>query len=277
MKKIFLSFVFVWGISALFAQTVSPVQSSARPLGLDIISPVYKAGSDATSAGFQANNLPFFNSFRNSSALSSGDPLPGANNVRIDPSSLYVSNDYDMRAYFVSEIADYHNTLGLNATGSGIASGNPEIVFPDTSTRDTAFLGGDEPGDGGRTNWKPLLPGDFVELGTISAGSTLDFFVISDGVQGGTGVISTNPSANTPSYQYVAAFAFTDVNSPYILLAYEDIIGGGDEDFNDLLIAVDFGAANIQAIVTPEPSTFLILGFLCALLLLMRRRKFARS
>ena len=51
----------ITGAGGLQAQTsggtVSPVQASARPFGLNIVGPVMEAGSDAAAASFQQNVL----------------------------------------------------------------------------------------------------------------------------------------------------------------------------------------------------------------------------
>lgn len=63
------------------------------------------------------------------------------------------------------------------------------------------------------------------------------------------------------------------VNSPYLFIAYEDLLGGGDKDFNDVIVAVDIGAANVASLLaTPEPSTWLMLGSLVGFVAWARRR-----
>lgn len=63
----------------------------------------------------------------------------------------------------------------------------------------------------------------------------------------------------------------------YLVLAWEDIKNGGDLDYNDVVMAVDFGKANLQHLSgdtqsVPEPGT---IGGLAALgaSLLVRRLK----
>ena len=132
------------------------MQIDVRPFGLEIVDTVKLAGSDAASAQFQSDMLPGLAGLCDAGWVNG---LPPA--VSVDPSRLDLATAADVRVYFVSEDAAYHNTLGFNADGDGIASGNPLLIFPDATS------GGDT-----RTNRAPLLPGDFVdsELATIGCG-----------------------------------------------------------------------------------------------------------
>lgn len=49
--------VLLLGSNSAQAQTPLSVQSPARPLGLDIVSPVYHAGSDAAWGTYSASDL----------------------------------------------------------------------------------------------------------------------------------------------------------------------------------------------------------------------------
>ncbi len=55
-----------------------------------------------------------------------------------------------------------------------------------------------------RTSSEPLLPGDFVDLGTFGAGTQPD------------------------GINHVVAFASVQLGSPYLLIGFEDLLGGGD-------------------------------------------------
>ena len=53
-------------------------------------------------------------------------------------------------------------------------------------------------------------------------------------------------------------------NGHFIILGFEDIYRGGDQDYNDLLFAVDIGAANVQTLIettalVPEPQEILMM------------------
>jgi len=227
------------------AATDSPVQVDVRPFGLEIVDTVKLAGSDAASAQFQSDVLPGLTGLVD---VGWEESLTSA--VSVDPAQLDLATAADVRVYFVSEDAAYHNTLGFNTEGSGITSGDPLLIFPDATT------GGDT-----RTDRAPLLPGDFVDLGSFEGGTQLDFFLIADGRQRPEGrpVYSTDSSVNPDGIEHVLAFALAD--SPYLLVGFEDVYAGGDQDFNDVIFAVDIGADNVAELSgVPEPATVLTLA-----------------
>jgi hypothetical protein len=253
----------VVSVSAL-AQTAAPVQSSARPFGLPIAGQVMLAGSDAASSTFQTAELPGLNQYLNS-VLGEGQSF-NTGNYLLDPSKLFLKTDANVRAYFIGEGAGYQNTLGYNTGGGGIDSGDPTIIFPNAST------------GGRRTASTPLQAGDFVDLGVISGGQKLDFFLIANGATSNPGeVYSTDISVNPDGINHVVSFAA--VHGSYLVIGFEDLFGGGDEDFNDLLFAIDIGAVNVAALTgTPEPATYMTLGlFTVGGLWVARRRKAAKA
>lgn len=272
-----LSLAVISVVPDLSAQTsgggvVSPVQSSARPLGLSIVAPVMAAGSDAAAANFQTV-IPGMLQFIKTSLPEYQNNLKSPLAFSIDPSKLTLSTMSDVRMYFAYEGAGYQNTIGFNTTGVGVSSGNPQIIFPNASSS----LGYGGSGVGVRSSSNPLLPGDFVNLGTFSGGTTLDFFLIANGASGGTSVYTTSGSTNPDLINHVATFTpsyWGVANSPYLFIAYEDLLGGGDKDFNDVIIALDIGAANVAALLaTPEPATWLMLGSLVGMAVWARGRK----
>ena len=67
------------------------------------------------------------------------------------------------------------------------------------------------------------------------------------------------------------------------MLAWEDLTGGGDLDYNDVVFAVDVGEANLKKISedsgvkqTPEPATAAALLGLSALAARVRRKRNAQ-
>ena len=242
-------------VSHVSAQTELTSQSSARPFGLDIAAPVYQAGSDSASASFQDNDLPVLRDYLDD-ALGERETLNDVSSIALDPSKLKLNTTSDVRVYFIGEGAGYHNTLGINTDGVGTNVGNPQLVFPDASSRNSSFANGDKT-MGLRTNSLPLLPGDFVDVGSFGGGTQLDFFLIANGANGGSYVYTAHEDANPDGIQHTVSFAIE--GSPYLLIGFEDLYGGGDRDFNDILFAVDIGAHNVAHLANPEPSTMLIL------------------
>jgi hypothetical protein len=244
--------------SAALAQTQSPVQSSARPLGLSIVAPVQAAGSDAASAAFDANYLEQMRADVTLRSLTPGNKI--SNNLSYyDPTKLILNTAVDARVYFLNDHAGYHNTLGFNTEAQGVTSGDPKLIFPDMSSNVT--YGATSWAGTTRTNTKPLLPGDFVNLGNNPAGTALDFFLIGNGAAGGTDVYTADKATNPDHLSHMVAFSVA--GSPYLMIGFEDTLGGGDRSFNDVLYAVDIGLANLKALTAaPEPALWLVLACL---------------
>jgi hypothetical protein len=242
------------------AQVISPVQSAARPFDLDIVAPVMVAGSDAAAKDFQANALPDMlnlisqnlgeRSYKNNAAL---------NAVALDPSKLVMQNDAAARVYFLGEGAGFRNTLGFSTMGGSPLSPDAQLIFPNASS--TIGYGGS--GKSIRTSDEPLVAGDFVDLGSFKAGTKLDFFIIANGFYGGKEYYSTEQSVNMDGVVHAVSLASN--GSAYLIIGFEDLKGGGDRDYNDLVFAVEIGSANVKAMAglgAPEPS--LAMGALIA-------------
>ena len=246
------------------AQT-SPIQSPVRPLGLDIVNKVQTAATDEASKNFQVNVLPSVSKLVNEKLSESKKIDDGA--YLLDPSKLKLKTDSDVRVYFVGEGASYANTLGFTTDGSGrVDSKTAQLIFPNASTGEKL------------TKSEPVQAGDYVDLGKIKGGSALDFFVIANGANGGKTTFSTQRSENPDGINHVVSFAYTMKDSPYLILGFEDLLGGGDRDFNDVLFAVDIGAVNVAALTaTPEPATMASMGAFLALGWVLRRRQAASA
>ena len=239
----------------------SPIQSTVRPFGLEIVNKVQTAATDDASKNFQVNVLPSVTKLVNEK-LSEYQKVDDSAYL-LDPSKLKLKTDSDVRVYFVGEGAGYANTLGFTTDGSGrVDSKTAQLIFPNAST-------------GGKlTKNEPVQAGDYVELGKIKGGSALDFFVIANGANGGKTSFSTQRSENPDGINHVVSFAYTMKDSPYLILGFEDLLGGGDRDFNDALFAVDIGAVNVAALTaTPEPATMASMGAFLALGWVLRRRQ----
>jgi hypothetical protein len=277
MNPIQKSWIFVAGASlglltTVPGQTELEVSSSARPLGLDTVGPVYQAGSDTASAEFLERSLPDLQAFINQN-LGESQALNDVSAYAVNPEVLRLNETSDMRLYFVAEGAGYHNSLIFNPDTGGINESSL-LVFPDASSTNSLYLDGDSTSSQGmRSASAPLLPGDFVELGSFEAGTEFDFSLIADGANGGTNIWSTTDALNADGIQHAVAFAVK--GSPYLLIGFEDLYGGGDRDYNDLLFVLDIGTANVEFLANPEPAVFLLLLPLLALAWKKRRRQAA--
>jgi hypothetical protein len=231
--------------TSLHGQTVAPVQSPARPLGLPVHGPVMQFSSDARSTDFYVNYMPAFMEIINSQ-LAESVVFHGVSGFKLDASRLILRSPSDrtIRIYFLAEGAGYHNTVGFAWTPAGSPGrGAATVLFPDASIRSGST----------RTTWEPLKRGDFIEIGVGERGYQLDFFLISDAVNGGTQWLWNDPNENSDRLQHVVAFLLP--GTPYILLGFEDIIGGGDRDYNDALFVVDIGMTNADNLDQDDEST----------------------
>jgi len=253
------------------------VQSPADPLGLPIVGPVLGKGTDATSQNFDQNVLPGALNFVSANLPESQNNSQNPAILSIDPAKITLATTVNLQAYFISEGAGYANTLGFNTEGTGVSSGDPKVIFPNVTSQEDY---NPNPANvyGARTPSDPLLPGDFVNLGTFGAGTSLDFFLIANGANGGTTTYNSGgASANPDGFNHVVAFT-TSPNSPYLFLAFEDLANGGDQDYNDVVIAINVGAQTIHSLLaTPEPSMYLTLGGFVGLAIWAKRRKDAKA
>ena len=288
-----IMFLLIAGLSATEISagpfTYSSVQSPARPLNLKIVDKVAVGGSDDRSKAFLVDELPTLSrladeGFKNE--LEGGDEKERSNErtnsalTQVDPSSIKLAVAYDVRAYFVMEKSSLANSLGFNTQGGGVTSGDPLLVFPNSSTNASHVT---DYTKAKRETKAPLLPGDFVDLGDRAAGTSLDFFLIANGASGGKAVFSTQSSGNQDKAQHAVAFA--KAGSPYLYLGFNDR-ESDDENFNDLLIAIDIGAENVKALMAkggtyrarasvpaPEPAGMLLVVASCGAWFWNRRRK----
>ena len=242
------------------AQTESSFQDGVRPFGLSVTGPVMTAGSDASSADFQANALPSLMNFVNTN-LSERQSLTDIAGVSLDPNSLRLQSESSVRVYFISE--GYRNTLGYNvdnlATGT---TSETSLIFPDASSYNQYYSdpeGALEANPNLRNNNTPIIPGDFVDLGVYDANSQINFLLTANGANGGQYTYGADDNANPDLMQHMVAFALE--GSPYLLIGFEDLYGGGDMDYNDIVFAVDIGETNVNYLANPEPA-FLLMAFI---------------
>ena len=257
---------------------VSAIQSKADPLGLPIVGKVMESGSGTAGAQFNKTTLSQALGFVQKN-LPEGQNNSGNEKVfSIDPAKLKLAEKVNLQAFFVSQSAGFSSTLGFNTTGVGVKSGNPELIFPNVSSPED-FNPNPANNYGPRTEWQPLLPGDFVNIGTYAKGTPLDFFLIANGANGGdtvfnSGGASANPDGLAHTGGFTASvFAVPQLNSPYLFIDFKDWWGGGDKDFNDAVIAINVGAKTINSLLaTPEPSMYLTLGGFLTLGVWAKRR-----
>lgn len=227
-----------------FASTVSPVQSDAQPFGLEAINPVNLAGSDADSLDFSENALPDLQSTVNDT-LQEHQALIDVGAIAVNPNDLFLSEEANLRVYFVGEGAGYRNTFGMyTGDSSDGLSGDAGLIFPNASTSASYY---DPTGNTYRSSSAPLAAGDFVDLGTFETNTQLNLFLIANGAGGGTQTYFTDSDLNSDGIEHFIVLATPD--SPYLLMGVEDLYGGGDQDYNDIVIAIDIGTTNAAKLI----------------------------
>jgi hypothetical protein len=233
-----------------WAMVELPDNASIRTstLGLELAGKVELAGSDSRSETFQKEVLPEIQKIVNLN-LAERVSMGKVETFALDPKQLALSYASNVRVYFVGEGAGYQNSLGFYTTEysqqMGIGATDAKIIFPNASSN-SSYMG---ESDVWRTPSNPLLSGDFVDLGTQTAGTQLSYFLVSNGNQGGRSVLTTDPTNNPDKLQHVVSFAMAVANSPYLILGFEDMLGGGDKDYNDVVIAVDIGRINVAQLM----------------------------
>lgn len=163
---------------------------------------------------------------------------------KLDTSKLFWNGVDPVEVYFINEGAGYRNQLFFtaqdldgNQTGGG-------MIFADVSSPFSKLPNSDG----------PLVLGQGVNLGGFLGATQLDFMLQSNGFNGGKTMLSTDAAANPGGLQHVVAFQQND----WTILGFEDIVGGGDLDYNDVIFAVrGIQAGAPPAADVPEPSALL--------------------
>ena len=248
--------------------TPAPVQAVDDPYNLPSPGPVMAGGSTPASASFDQNVLPALQKFI-AQDLPDGQNNLNAPIFQIDPNKLVLASATSVTATFINDGGAYDSAVGVDALAPGqgepanwweeVTSPTASLVFANAGSTDSSWPSGTP---GVRNTSQPVLPGDFVNMGTYAAGTKLDFFLMANGAnQAWAPVFSANESLNEDGFnQHVAAFnvsvlGLPTMNSPYIFLAFKDMWGGGDRDMNDVIIALNVGAANVKSLLaTPEPA-----------------------
>jgi Domain of unknown function (DUF4114)/PEP-CTERM motif len=210
--------------------------------------------------------------------------LPNSGQFQLDPTKLNLKYDHDVSVYFINEGAGYRNQLAFDTTGTTNKSG---LLFNDISCEGAGCVGG----WGGNA----LKLGDGVNIGNITAGTQLDLWLRADGLNRGNSanIFGTKTASNADGLQHAVAYAYNN----YILLAFEDLYGGlyasgvdsatgkwnegSDRDFNDVVVVLDIGEANVRALIgatVPEPSVTLSMFAVGAVGMFgLRRRRQSRT
>ena len=162
------------------------------------------------------------------------------NSRKLDSSQLKINFDKDVIVYFINEGAHYRNSLSIKSSGTTNLSG---FVFDDVSCLESGCVYPETHGDYTLQPENVLQLGDYVSVGTVQAGSRLDFQLKTrrfDDYSTFFQTIYTDNNLNSNN-QGVIAYEYEG----YLILAWED---AHDGDYNDLVFVIDIGQDNLDCI-----------------------------
>jgi hypothetical protein len=181
---------------------------------------------------------------------------------QLDASKLFWNGVDPVEVYFINEGAAYRNQLLYSAYDDLGNLKKSEMIFSDISSKDSIL----------RESNGALALGQGVNLGGFTGPTQLDFSIISDGfrlakpgpnatakqmqkyeAELAKRTLGTDSSQNYNGLQHVVAFQHND----WIILGFEDIVGGGDLDYNDVVFAVRGIQEGAPVADVPEPSAIL--------------------
>ena len=236
-----------WILPFFIAYTVAGIGCAPPSVNLT----VRETGSDERAATFQREWLPRM-MVDARERFNSESVARDFSRLVLDPSRLVLPEPTAVRIYFLAAQAGFRNSLGYWLEGSGVDR-EQTVLFPDATSPKKMFEYGDalKAGSaaidyGSRRPDAPMLPGDFVDLGTLPADTQLGFFIISSGAVDPQGRYTTVQSLNPDNTQHVVTIAYQD--SPYLMMGFEDLNGGGDRTFNDVVFVVELSKNSIQAL-----------------------------
>ncbi|NJM69446.1 MAG: DUF4114 domain-containing protein [Scytonema sp. RU_4_4] len=206
-----------------------------------------------------------------------GITIPEDKLNKLDPTKLSLKYDNNVRVWFLNEGALYQDQLAYEATkGSDSQKG---LIFDNISCNTSNGANSDcQLGE----NDGVLDIGDYVDLGTVSGGTQLDFFLKADGFNNPNGnVYGADATQNPDQLDHIVAY---EVDG-YLLLGFEDLYGpegstadgngniAADRDFNDVVFLIDFGKDNIATVPESASASALVGVGAVGLLTLSRRRQ----
>ncbi len=194
--------------------------------------------TQTNAQNLQEQNQELFDFFKSHvnkerAALSATDLQPlDANNLLFDTSET-------VEVYFIHEGAGYKNQVLFTADDQA-----PAMLIENASLQGSG--GNLKAGDG-------FILSDFEGLSDFAQ---FEFLIASNGYgKANPTLLYTDASKNSDGLEHVTAFGYTDeaTGDYYTFIGFEDIVGGGDLDYNDVVLVAK-GFTNPDAPVdVPEP------------------------
>jgi hypothetical protein len=158
------------------------------------------------------------------------DTIPyGGIGTQATPFTFTALNSGQVTAYFYNSDAGYTSVIGMSVNGAAV---------------------------GGRgLNNHGSVQGQSFDLGTVNAGDVVTFMLYVYDIDYAW---SSNMSQNADGLNHVFAtnFGGDSLIPAGTYLGFEDLYGGGDNDYNDH----QFVVTNVAATAVPEPATLSLLG-----------------
>lgn len=190
-----------------------------------------------------------------------------------DKDTHHQSNHHQVEHHSKDTSSNYYNDLFLSSFDLLVANaGDVSVTFlyKSAAFSNDLFLTGNP---NKILNNQAAAVGQVFSLGSFQAGAKIAF----DMVVNNTGyTFFTGSPALNPDQKLHAIFSF--INEDTIKISFEDIFGGGDRDYDDLVFKVSnvtLGHSAVQPV--PEPQTYLLmLGGLLLVAQASRRRQSKR-
>lgn len=149
---------------------------------------------------------------------------------------FYLTTDMEVIVTFIYDGARARNTLGWYDAAT---PDNKRIIWRDASTGPNA----------------PLEQGSKASLGILPMGTDLRFFISVDGAREGSLQLFQDNTLNPSAATQVAARLFDGQSNKPLVLGFEDRANCGDEDFNDLVIQIEYIPVNGPAVYRVNSET----------------------
>lgn len=186
----------------------------------------------------------------------------------INPNSMKWTGAADsLEVYFINEGASYKNQLLFSANDGPLS-----MIFENVSSPNSILKNSDG----------PLALGEGKSLGSFEKGTEINFFLNSNGYSSGLNPAGADPDTeqarsgskllgadatqNRDGLQHMVAYSLGE----WTLMGFEDIIGGGDLDYNDTVFVV----RGVAGASVPESSAWMgVFGAGLVGMTAFRRRK----
>ena len=232
-------------VSAQSLQSLQSLQTAtADQLSLSLVS--QPAQSQVATLAI-ANQLPSSVSLVQacqSMSLSTGLKI----NQAVDPAQLALSTQNSLVLQLTRKNDGYDNKQGLNTAGLSLNNASLAALLTDPASQQILQT--------------PLSLANFVTVGQLSQASALNFFNLSQSVNGNNLLSLAQANTLSLSQQFsTSVVELNNLNSPYLFVSIRDQWGADVQDYNTAVLAVNIGQANVNALcATPEPSLCLTLG-----------------